>query len=67
MYSYIPLIVYMAENKIPMGYLNKELKINPTVTAKFKKGEAVNLEIIHRICCHFNIAIEQVIEIKCED
>lgn len=67
MISYKPLLNYMLDNKIPMGYLNKELKINPTVTAKFRKGEYVRLEILERICLHFKIPIEQVIEIIYED
>lgn len=65
MISYNPLLNYLTDNRIPIGYLNKELKINPTVTAKLKKGEYIHLEIIERICCHFNIPVEKVVEIKC--
>ncbi len=64
MISYNPLLNYLTDNKIPIGYLNKTLNINSAVTAKFKKGEYVHLEILERICLHFNIPIEQVIEIK---
>lgn len=67
MISYKPLLNYMLDNNIPIGYLNRELSINPTVTAKFRKGEYVHLEIIERICNHFKIPIEQVIEIVIVD
>lgn len=63
MISYNPLLNYLTDNKIPLGYLKEELNISTTVVAKFKKGEYVHMEIIDRICQHFNIPIERVIRV----
>jgi putative transcriptional regulator len=62
MISYRPLWVLLAERGLKKGYLHAELGIAGTTIAKMGKDEYVALEIIDKICEHFEVAIEKIIE-----
>ena len=63
MISYRPLLDYMYFNRLKKKYLVEELKLHPSVVVKFEKNENVSLDAIVVICQHFNIPIEQVVEV----
>lgn len=66
MISYDPLFDFMHFNKLLIKDLQKDLKLSPRTTAKFKKGESVSLATIEKICLYYNIPIENVVEVKSE-
>lgn len=64
MISYRPLLDYLHHNDLKIKNLINEVGLHPRTTAKFKKGESVNLETIEKICLYYDIPIEQVVHIE---
>lgn len=64
MINYKPLFHYMVEHDINKKYLHEEVGIGWTTIAKLSNNEPVRLDILEKICLHFHIPIEQVLEIK---
>lgn len=64
MISYKPFLHYLIDKEIDINVLNKELGISWTTISKIKKGEPLRLDIIEKICLHFDISIEQFMEIR---
>ena len=62
MISYKPLRDFMYFNNIKITDIIK-LGINSRTAAKFSKDEHVSLETITKICLHYNIPIEAVVEV----
>lgn len=54
----------MVEHDIDRPYLIDEVGIGSTTVSKLMSDQYVRLDILERICLHFKIGIEQVIEIK---
>ena len=64
MISYTPLRELMIEKKLKWKDLREQLGIAPTVIAKINKNEYVSLEILERICLHFNCQLTDICTIK---
>lgn len=64
MISYNPLLHWMLENKVKKGVLVDELGLSWSTVNKLNNGENLELQIIERICKHFGLRIEQVVEIR---
>ena len=64
MVDYTGLRVLLAKHGLKFKYLKEELHIHPTVVAKINKNEYVSLEILERICLHFNCQLSDVCTIK---
>lgn len=64
MISYKPFLKWMIDNNIDKSILHDELGFSWTTISKLTKGDPVRLDILEKICLHFNISIEKVIEIK---
>lgn len=64
MIDYTGLRILLAQKNLKFKYLHSELGIHPTVIAKLNKDEYVSLEIIERICLHFDIGIENILKIN---
>lgn len=63
MINFDPLFDFLHFNKLIRKNLIDDVGLNPATVAKFKKGESVSLATIEKICLHYNIPIEQVVEI----
>lgn len=64
MISYTPLRELMIEKNLKWKDLRERLGIAPTVIAKINKNEYVSLEILERICLHFNCQLSDICTIK---
>lgn len=64
MISYKPFLHYLIDKEIDINVLNEDLGISWTTISKIKKGESLRLDIIEKICLHFDISIDQFMEIK---
>ncbi|MBC8580473.1 helix-turn-helix domain-containing protein [Zhenhengia yiwuensis] len=64
MISYKPFRHYMVEHDIDRDYLLNEVGISSTTFTKLNQDKPVRMDILEKICLHFKIPIEQVIEIK---
>ncbi len=64
MVDYTGLRVLLAKHRLKFKYLKEELHIHPTVVAKINKNEYVSLEILERICLHFNCQLSDICTIK---
>lgn len=62
--NFDPLFDFMHFNKLRLKDLQNDLDLSPRTTAKFRKGESVSLTTVERICVHYKIPIEQVVEIS---
>ncbi|WP_201001268.1 helix-turn-helix domain-containing protein [Paenibacillus glycanilyticus] len=63
-FSYKPLWRLMFEKDLNKNYLREELKFSPTTVAKMGKDEYVSLEIIDKLCSHFNVEPGDIIQHK---
>ena len=54
----------MIEKKLKWKDLREQLGIAPTVIAKINKNEYVSLEILERICLHFDCQLNDICTIK---
>jgi DNA-binding Xre family transcriptional regulator len=66
-FSYKPLWRLMFEKNLNKNYLREELKFSPTTVAKMGKDEYVSLEIIDKLCNHFNVQPNDILEHKEDD
>lgn len=68
MISYRPFRVLVADKNIETTALAKELGISPSTMAKLnakkEENDAVSLKTIDKLCKHFGVSIEQIVEIK---
>lgn len=64
MLDYTGLRVLLAKKGLKFKYLKDVLHIHPTVVAKINKDEYVSLEILERICIHFNCQLSDICTIK---
>ena len=61
-FSYRPLWVKLAQEEMTKEQLRQILGLSSSTMAKMGKGEYVSLEVIDRICTHFGIQPNDVIE-----
>lgn len=64
MISYNKLFETLDEKGISLIELERGIGISSSTTAKFRKGQAVQLGILVKICYFLDVPIEKVIEIK---
>lgn len=64
MISYKVFRHYLVEKDISKTYLYENVGISWNVITKLMKDEPVRLDVLVKICTHFDIPIEKVIEIK---
>ena len=68
MISYRPFRVLVADKNIETTSLAQELGISPSTMAKLnakkEENDAVSLKTIDKLCKHFGVSIEQVVEIR---
>lgn len=68
MISYRPFRVLVADKNLETTSLAQELGISPSTMAKLnakkEENEAVSLKTIDKLCKHFGVSIEQIVEIK---
>lgn len=68
MISYRPYRVLVADRNIDTKSLIEDLGISPNTMAKLNakkdENEAVSLKTIEKLCKHFNVPVEQIVEIK---
>lgn len=63
-FSYKPLFRLLLEKDMKKTDLRDAIGIGPSTLAKFEKGEYVSLEVIDRLCTHFNVQPNEIIEHK---
>lgn len=63
MISYKPFRHYMIDNNIDRQYLIDKVGLGSNTITKLNQDEPVRLDILDKICLHFNITIEQVLYI----
>ena len=68
MVSYRPFRVLVADRNVETTKLAKELGISPStmtkLNAKKEENETVSLKTIEKLCKHFGVTVEQIVEIK---
>lgn len=64
MISYTPLRELLIEKQLRWKDIRETLGIAPTVIAKINKNEYVSLEILERICLHFDCQLSDICTIK---
>lgn len=68
MISYRPFRILVADKNIETTSLAQELGISPSTMAKLnakkEENEAVSLKTIDKLCKHFGVSIEQIVEIR---
>lgn len=60
--SYLPLEILLLKKGKNKQYLRDVLKIAPSTTTRISKNEIISLDIIKRICDHFDVPIQDVVE-----
>lgn len=64
MISYSKLFKTLDEKGVSLIELERGIGMSSSTTAKFRKGQAVQLSIIEKICKYLDVPIEKVVEIK---
>lgn len=64
MISYKPLLHWMLENNIKKSVLVNDIGLSWATVSKLNNNQQVELNVIERICLHFNLNVEEVLEIK---
>lgn len=64
MVSYNRLRHLLVDKGLKTSYLQEVLGISRPTISKINKDEYVHMEIIDRICTHFSVPIEAILEIK---
>lgn len=60
--SYKPLEILLVKRGKNRKYLKEELLIAPGTISKIAKGEYIALSVIKRICEHFDVPIQDVVQ-----
>lgn len=68
-FSFKPLWRLLLERDINKNYLrdHDDLKLSPATVAKMGKNENVSLEIIDKLCSHFEVQPNDIIEHKTDE
>lgn len=61
-FSFDKLWKILIDQKMTKEDLRVALKLSPNTIAKMGRGDYVSLEVLHRICEHFNVQPGEVIE-----
>ena len=60
--SYKPLDITLINNGKNKTYLREELRISSSTIAKMAKNETVAMSVLLKICNHFDVPIQDVVE-----
>lgn len=60
--NYLPLEILLLKRGKNKQYLREILKISPATISRISKGEIISLEVIMRICEHFDCQIQDVVQ-----
>lgn len=63
-FSYKPLWKLLVDKSISKTEMRLKLGLSPATIAKMSKNEYVSLEVLDRICCHFEVQPNEIIEWK---
>lgn len=66
-FSYKPLFHLMVDRGVKKTDLKNELGLGPSTVAKFEKGENVSMEVLDKLCTHFDCSPNDIIEHVKED
>lgn len=61
-FSFNPLWKKLIDNSMTKEQLRVALGLSPSTMAKMGKGELVSMDVLHRICNHFNCQPGDLIE-----
>ncbi len=61
-FSYKPLFRLLLERDMKKTDLREAIGIGPSTLAKFEKGENVSLEVIDKLCTHFGVQPNDIME-----
>ncbi|MGE7616095.1 helix-turn-helix domain-containing protein [Paenibacillus sp. NPDC101420] len=61
-FSYKPLWVLLAKNEMKKQDLRDALGLGPSTIAKMGKGENISLEVLDKLCSHFGVQPNDIIE-----
>ncbi|WP_069999458.1 helix-turn-helix domain-containing protein [Cellulosilyticum sp. I15G10I2] len=64
MISYNPLWHLLIELGKERKHLNEEIGIHWSTIKRMKNNESVSADTLEKICLHFDVPIEKIIEIK---
>lgn len=62
--SYNPLWKLLIDKDLTKTEFKDQLKLSSATLAKMGKGQYVSLEVVDRICQHFNVQPKEIIEWK---
>lgn len=63
-FTYKPLWRLLLENDLKKTEIKEQLGLSSATIAKMGKDEYVSMEVLDKICAHFNIQPNEVIEWK---
>ena len=61
-FSFNPLWKLLIDKGMTRESLRVALKLSPTTMAKMSKGGNITLEVLHKICEHFDVQLNEIIE-----
>lgn len=61
-FSFNPLWKLLIDKGMTREKLRLALKFSPSTMAKMSKGEYVSMEVLHKICAHFGVQLDEVVE-----
>lgn len=61
-FSFNPLWKLLIDKGMTREELRTTLGISPSTMAKMSKGEYIAMEILDRICTHFNCSLTDIVE-----
>ncbi|MEG0153678.1 MAG: helix-turn-helix transcriptional regulator, partial [Cellulosilyticaceae bacterium] len=56
--------IYCLDKGISKSYLHDELGITWGTISKLREDEYVKVQVLERICSHFNLGFDEIMEIK---
>lgn len=60
--SYLPLEILLLKKGKNKQYLREVVKISPSTLSRISKGNIVSLDVLKRICDHFDCQIQDVVQ-----
>lgn len=63
-FSYKPLWRLLLENDITKTQMREQLGLSPATLAKMSKDQYVSMEILDKLCTHFKVQPNDIIEWK---
>lgn len=63
-FSYKPLMKLLIDRDMKKTDLKDVLGFGPSTVAKFEKGENVSLDVIDKLCSHFKVQPNAIMEHK---